>query len=120
MKITYSVKPGQEGTESVIVKSGHEVEFKMGEVRDHMEKVKTLRKELEAQIELEKAKQVNVEGHHAVVQGLTEEDLAAVSIYYASKGIQKKSEEKLKEVVALLAEYDAELLEIKEQTGFEL
>lgn len=117
MTITYNIKKGEEGSEDVIVKCGHEVEFKMSDVKAHVEKMKTLKKELDAQVELEVAKQRNVEDHHAIVGGMSEEEMAAVSIYYASKGIQKKSEEKLKDVNALLEEYEKELCAIKEQTG---
>lgn len=120
MKITYKLKKGAEGEELVVVKRGHEVEFKMSDVKAHVEKMKTLRKELEAQVELERAKQQNVEDHHPIVGGMTDEEMAAVSIYYASKGIQKKSEEKLQDVVKLLMEYGDELLEINAQTGLTL
>ena len=114
MNITYKLK---EGEEQVVVKSGHEVEFKMSDVKAHMDKMNTLKKELVSQIDLEAAKQRNVEDHHQVVAGMVDEEMAAVSIYYASKGIQKRSEEKLKEVESLLEEYAKELGAIEEQTG---
>ena len=114
MNITYKIK---EGTEDVILKSGHEVEFNLTDVKPHVEKMRSTQKELLSQIDLEAAKQRNVEDHHPVVSGLTDEEMAAVSIYYASKGIQKKSEEKLKEITELLQGYESELKEIKAQTG---
>lgn len=117
MNIIYKLK---EGTDNVILKSGHEVEFNLTDVKPHVEKMRSTQKELEAQIELEAAKQRNIEDHHPVVSGMTGEELAAASIYYASQGIQKKSEEKLREISELLNGYEQELKEIEAQTGLTL
>lgn len=120
MSITYCIKQGTEGADAVVLKSGHEVEFKMSEVKAHKEKMEAFKRELEAQIALEEAKRRNVADNHPVVTGLTDEQMAAVSIFYASKGIQKKSEEKLGEVSEVLSGYADELAEIERQTGLSL
>ena len=112
--ITYTKKDGEEG---VIIKVGHSVEFNIGDVRPHIEKMEKLKKELTAQVELEKAKQANIEAHHEVVKTLEGEQKAAIAIHYTSDSIIAQAESKLKEIEALLAEYAKELKEIEEQTG---
>lgn len=114
MNITYKIKEGEEG---IIVKCGHEVEFKMSEVRPHMEKLQKAKEKHAAQIELEVAKQRNVEDNHPVIGGLTDEEMTAAAIYHESKGTQKTSEDQIKAIDELLESYEKELKEIEAQTG---
>ena len=119
-KITYNLKKMEEGQEQRIEKHGHVFDFSLSEVKAHMEKLAKARKELESQIELEKAKQQNVEAHHEIVHIITDEQMAAVSIYYASKGILKKCEERLNDILGAQKEYEEDIAEIEKQTGLTL
>jgi hypothetical protein len=119
-KITYKLKKAVEGQEQRIEKHGHVFDFSLSEVKAHMEKLAKAKQELEAQISLEKAKQSNVEAHHEIVNALSGEQMAAVSIYYESKKLQDKCENHLKDVLGAQEEYDADLAEIEKQTGLKL
>lgn len=118
MKITYKVK--RDGDSVKLEKRGYVIEFSMDQIKAHMEKLKSAEKALSSQIELEKAKQKNVEDHHEIVHVLTDEQMAAASIYYQSKGVLKQSETKLADVQGAIKEYEEELAEIEKQTGLTL
>lgn len=119
--ITYSIKPAtEEGGEDVIVKTGQDHEFKMSDVKAHMEKLDKLQRELEGQIKLEEAKMVNVFDRHDAVHNLTDEQMNAISVYYEAKKLKTKCEAKLKEVEEAKIEYQDELVEIKDQIGVTL
>lgn len=82
-----------------------------------IEKKKT---EIVAQTGFEKAKMDNVTLNHPHVLELTDEQANAVSVYYQSK---LKYEECLKmeaEIKEAEEKFNADLVSIKEQTGFEL
>lgn len=116
--ITYSIKPAsEEGGEDVIVKTGQSHEFKMSEVKAHLDKLAKFEKELEAQVKLEEAKMINVYDHHDTVHNLTDEQMNAVSVYYAAKTLKKTCEDKLKEVIKAKTEYYDEIKDIEAQTG---
>lgn len=119
--ITYQIKKAtEEGQEDIIVKTGHEVEFKMSDVRTHMERIDKLEKEMKAQVELEQAKIENVKSLHAKVAELSPTEIVGAEIVAQASGIIAKCEAKLKEVETVKAEYAKELVDLKEQTGLEL
>lgn len=116
--ITYTKKE-QDG-KVIIVKSGHEHEFTMEEIRSHLAKLDKLEKELTAQVSLEESKMKNVEESHEIVKTLTDVQLVACSIYDKAKEIKAKCESKLAEIAEARKEYAEDIEEIKKQTGVEL
>ena len=119
--ISYTIKPQEnEGEEAVIVKTGQTHEFKMSEVKAHLDKIEKAKKELSAQIELEAAKMANVEEHHPFVKEFEGERLAAVAIYAETKTRHKVCSEKLEQIEKVEAETLADLEEVKTQTGLAL
>jgi hypothetical protein len=116
--ITYSIQPStEEGGEDVIVKTGQSHKFKMSDVKAHLDKLAKFEKELEAQIKLEEAKMINVYDRHDSVHNLTDEQMNAISVYYAAKSLRKNCEDKLKEVINAKTEYYDEIKDIEAQTG---
>lgn len=98
-----------------IEKTGHKIRFTLNEFDNVEERNKKTKKEVEKQLEVERAKMANIEHHHDFVLDMKDEDMFAVFMYYQAKQMVKIGEEKLSEFVKHEEENAKELEEIKRQ-----
>lgn len=93
---------------TVIEKHGDVVKFNLYDIETSERQLGKMKTELEAQVKLEGQKMENIETHHPVVKEMDDKTLFAAGMYQQSRAIKKASEDKLKEVVQVLEEYQAE------------
>lgn len=109
--------------DSIIEKSGVKVEITLGNMELQKNEVLKLKKEVEAQIELDKAQIVNCETNYEGIDNLTdEEEKRAVAITLRRGNINElaKYEKKLAEINEALKDYEEEIEEIKKQTKLDV
>ena len=119
--ITYKIKETEakdtDPMETVIVKTGGEVEFTLAGVNADIIYLQKMKKELLAKKGIEEAKKVNVLGTHPHIEQMSEEDRVACYLYQEAFAFCKVAENKIKEIDEQIAEYEKEKEEIKNQTG---
>jgi hypothetical protein len=116
--ITYTVKTKAENpSESVILKTGGEVEFTMNNIEADIAYLEKTKKELTAQMSLEDAKMKNVLRTHPHIEQVSEEDRVATYLYQQSFAFTKVAKSKLEQIENQLKEYADEKVEIIKQTG---
>jgi hypothetical protein len=105
--------------QSKIEKSGITAVFTLAEVEQHRDRLEQMRKELEAKATIERAKIKNIEDHHPFVKKLSEFELFTAHMYQTALNELKPAEEKLKEVLEAIDEYEQETSHIMETLGFQ-
>lgn len=119
--ITYSIKKSEvEGQEDLIEKVGGTSTFLASDVNKNLAAIAKAIKECHAKVELEKARQANIETFHPGILEIPEEERCAIALYESGRGSIKQFEEKMKELEEILAEYTEESQEIFKQTGIEI
>lgn len=114
------VEPNEDSKLSKIEKTyEHKVQFTLQQIEDHEVQLDKSLKELDAKIEMEKAKQKNVEDNHAFVTEMPKEQLATCKIYFDALASEEMCQKKRNEVVDLLNLYSSEKKEILKQLGLE-
>ena len=114
--IEYKIK---EGTEDTIIKTGDVVEFNINDIDTDMAYLEKNKKEIVAQIGVQKATKENVAGTHPHIADMSNEDLTAAYLYRQATGYITVAEEKLAEINKQLEDYAAEKVEITKQTGLQ-
>lgn len=99
----------------VIEKRGHVISFTINQVEDNTRALQKTRKEIDAKMEHEMAKMVNIEGFHPFVKEMSKEDLFTAWMYQEAKAMAEMCDKKLKEIEKQLAEDEAEVKEIYSQ-----
>lgn len=122
MKIKYTIKKGEEdkGLDAIILKTGGEVEFTLGDIESDITYLQKAEKELVAQIGIHKATVENVKRTHPKVLEMTGEFLTAAYLYREATGFLNIAEDKLLEVKKQLEEYASDKIEILDQTKLNL
>lgn len=116
--ITYTIKTSAENpADSVILKTGGEVEFTMNNIDADIAYLEKTKKELTAQMGLEDAKMKNVLRTHPHIEQVSEEDRVATYLYQQSFAFTKVAKSKLELIEKQLKEYADEKVEIIKQTG---
>ena len=100
------VKPSDDHTAAVIEKSGITAEFTLAEVNAMQERNKKAEREVAGQLEIERAKIVNIEHFHPEVKDLSPELLVAAALYKESLTIIRDAEPKLEQIRAAIKEND--------------
>lgn len=119
--ITYSVKKAEkEGEEDSIVKTGHEHEFKMSAVGANLVQLEKDQKEVDAQIVLEEATMTNIREHNPFLADLTDEQIHACSMFYASKTLAEVCKRKKALIDEYITTEKEAAVEIEKQTGVKL
>lgn len=113
------LEPSADYRDAKIEKSGIKATFTLGEVEAHEAQLEKLRKETEGQIELEKAKMVNIEHFHPDIAAMDGEMLTGAALYKESKTYLEKAEPKLLEIIQALQEYADEKALIMQTLGFQ-
>jgi hypothetical protein len=106
--------------ETVIEKSGVKVEITLGNMEAQYNKVLKLKEEVEAQILVDKAQVTNCETNYPGIENATEEEEKRAIALTLRKGNLTEIEtyeKKLAEINEAIADYEAEIAEIKKQTG---
>lgn len=121
MSIKYTIKEtALDQNDSLIVKTGGEVEFSMRNINNDVVYLEKSRKELVAQIGLEEAKKVNVLGTHPHIEQMSEEDRVACYLYQQAFAFCKVAKGKLEEIEKQLKDYADEKAEIIKQTNLKI
>lgn len=118
--ISYTIKKIDGQEDDTVIKQGHSVEFKMSDIKSHLEKLAKVKKELEAQRDLDAAKMENIKGFHPEIAELSPEKLVAAEIYSNAYNVHEQCVDKLAEIEKQEADYATELEVIKEQTGLSI
>lgn len=116
---TYKIKEQSE-EKTILSKSEFEIDVPVAAIEQHIQYLKTKKKELESQIGLEKAKMTNYAENHPYILKMTPEERNAIALYDRAETILKACEEGIASVNQQFAEYAVELDEIKKQTGVEI
>lgn len=114
------VEPKDNPKESQILKTGIMAKFSLNNITQDIDYLKKRKTELEAQIDLEKAKIDNVLIRYDSVATMDEKLRIACSIYQISYETAKRYQEQLDEVNRQLDEEAKQLDDIKAQTGLSL
>lgn len=101
--------------ERIIEKRGQVIEFTLHEVEQDLVKLNKLKIEMQAQIDHENAKVVNIEHFHPFVTEMSEQDLSTAFLYHEAKSKSKLFTAKLAEVEEAYNEESREVEEIKKQ-----
>lgn len=101
--------------DSIIEKRGHVIRFSLNQLEANHAQLAKTRKEIDAQMQYERAKIANIESFHPFVKELTEEQLSTVDIYSTAKNIEKQCVEKLKEIDDYVSNDTVEIADIKKQ-----
>tara|TARA_R110000868_G_scaffold206236_2_gene454994 strand:- start:1024 stop:1398 length:375 start_codon:yes stop_codon:yes gene_type:complete len=121
MKHKYKIlEQKDDSKETVIEKSGVKIEITLGNMERQAEEVRKIKVQLEAQIKLDKASVTNCETNYPGIEDVTEdEEKRAIAITLRKGNLKEiaQFEEKLAEIDEALVEYEAEIEEIKKQTG---
>jgi len=119
--ITYKILENKELKDDVLFsQAGKEHEFTASAVKDNVKDLLKKKTEMGSQIKLESAKIENIVHFNEFIKGLSEEQCHAVYMYQQSLSIKNMCERKLEEINEALKEIDQAVLDIKEQTGYEL
>mgnify|MGYP001446282693 CR=1 FL=1 len=113
----FIAEPKENPKDTLILKTGLTSKFSLNDVLRDMEAIKKRKIELEAQIDLEKAKIDNVKSHYPEVEQTDEKIRIAHSIYQISTESIKRFNEQLKSVNDVLDEEAKQIDEIAKQTG---
>ncbi len=106
--------------DTVIEKSNVKVKITLGDMEKQAKAVRKIKEELEAQLVVDKAQVTNCEINYPGIENVTEEEEKRAIAITLRKGNLKEIEQfeaKLKEIDEALVEYEAEIVEIKLQTG---
>jgi hypothetical protein len=106
--------------DTVIEKSGVTVEITLGNMEAQYNKVLKLKEEVEAQILVDKAQVTNCETNYPGIENATEEEEKRAIALTLRKGNLTEIEtyeKKLAEINEAIKDYEAEIAEIKKQTG---
>jgi phage-related protein len=106
--------------ESVIEKDNITVQFSLVSMTTQAEAVKKKLKELEAQLEVDKASMQNVENNHPETRNLTEKKIKEahnIVLHTEFKTAVETITKQIEEIKQAFVDYEAELKEIEEQTG---
>ena len=112
------MEPDEDYAQAKIEKSGIKATFTLAQVNEHEVMLTTRRKELSAELEVEKAKMVNIEDFHPEVKDMSGVTLTAAALYKDSQMAVEKGAAKLAEYEAALKEYAAEKDHIMTTLGF--
>jgi len=116
---TYKIKE-QSKEKTTLSKSDFELDFTVESINEHLKYLVNKKKELTAQMDLEKAKMTNYVENHPYIFNHTPEERNAIALYDRAETLYKVCEEGLESVNKQFAEYAVELDEIKKQTGIEI
>ncbi len=116
--IQYSIKkPEEEGGEPLVVKTGHEHEFRLSDAAEQMAALRKNVRQCRAQVELEEAKMNNIAHYHPEVEEMDVEKRCAVALYEQSRAVREQFQKKMGEFQGDIDSIGAELVEINRQTG---
>ena len=117
-KFTYKVVlEKKDPLDTVIERSGIKAHISLREVREARASNEKLKREIEGQITIDKAKIENVQTNHPVIKDLKPVEIAAVLIYADSVGSISKCEKKIEEIDRANKELDDTEHDIAEQVG---
>jgi len=116
----YNIKPTELEEElniedQVIEKHGHVIEFTMSDVDANIRHNTKTQTELSAKLELDTAKQENIENFHPFVKEMSEEDLFTAWMYKDQQNTIDMIQAKLEEVTTQIESDKAEVEVIKSQ-----
>lgn len=122
-KFVYEVvEENEDPMQTKFVKKDVEVEFTMGELKDHEERVDGMIKEIASKIEMENAAMENVNHFHeksvALVSQLDPEEQHALFVWLRAKATVLEMEPKLTSLKAIFKEHNDEMKDIIKQTGW--
>lgn len=116
--IEYKIKEQSEDENKVVIeKSGQVYDFTVGQARENLADLKKSLVQFEGQKTIEDAKMTNILEHNPFIKDLTEAQVHAVHLYFESFAVSKVCNDKIKEHKEVIAEIEAELVEIKHQVG---
>lgn len=119
--LTYTLVPNEENPEDQkISRVGHVQEFTVSTIHNDYLKFDKAEKELNAQIELEKAKMQNVINFHPQVADISEEDRVAIHLYQEAYAMMKRCEAALDQYKEAREEEDQVRADIEAQTGLKI
>ena len=120
-KLKYKIIEAKDNyKDTIIEKSGVKVNITLADMESQYTKVLKLKEEIEAQILVDKAQVTNCETNYPEIIDATEEDEKRVIALTLRKGNLteiERYEKKLQEINEAIADYEAELEDIKKQTG---
>lgn len=118
--ITYSIKEANDDIkQAVILKSGHEIEFTLGDVEYNQAQLLKSKKEVTATLNHHSIIVENVLKFNDFIKDLTDEQIHAVHMYHQSKTITKTCEDKLAEIDKVIVDGATEIAEVKRQLGID-
>jgi hypothetical protein len=117
-KHQYKIKEqGQSPIDHVIEKSNVSVDFTVRQVSQNVELMLKSKRELQAKLDYEKARIVNVEHFHKFVKRLSPVELQAAYIYVEAKEFVSQIVPKIAELEVAVATDLASLAEVERQIG---
>lgn len=116
----FKLKEVNEDGEQVIEKSNYTYDFTDVAIKDSLQKLAKLKKELKAQLGVNKAEMENYLHFHPFLKDMKEEDLQYAFLYERSFATAKEAEKKIKEIEEAEAETLESVKAIEEQTGFKI
>ena len=120
MDINYTLKEkAKDPNAAVITKSGISVDFTPQEMRNEQAQCEKFLAELNAKLDLEKAKMSNIAEHHPFVKEMSAQDLFTAHMYQEAKAFVDVIPSKVEEVTAQLEESRAELALISAMLGLD-
>lgn len=114
------VKNEENEEDEIIAKSGHTFEFTKSSVIESMLKMAKIKKELTAQLGVNKAEMENYLHFHPFLKDMSEEDLQFAFLYERSFATAKECEKKLEEIAEAEKEIADDVAEIEKQTGLKI
>jgi hypothetical protein len=109
------VQPNEDHSAAVIEKSGITATFTLAEVQAMQERNKAAKREVAAQLQIERAKLVNIESHHPKVKEMAGIFLTAVALYKESLTYIAQAEPKLAQIDAAIEENAAMVADVIKQ-----
>jgi hypothetical protein len=103
-----------------IEKSGFTYEFTKSSLIDNLRYIRKIKKEMTAQISLNKAEMENIVHFHPFINDMTEEDLQVAFLYERSLATKNEAEKKLEQANEAEAEELDTIAKIKEQLDIEI
>ncbi len=114
--IEYKIKSRSESPEDTIIeKTGDSVSFSIGQIMANEAELEKLRRQLQAQVDIEAAKMSNIEEHHPFVLTMSEQDMFTAHMYQGAKSIVLVGKDKIKQIEDALKSSAEEREEIKRQ-----
>ena len=121
-KVTYKViKEDKENyLLSTILKENVEVEFNLGDVEKHKDRLVTAADELDAKARVHAAEMINLEKHNPYLKEFDAKKLHAIGMYIDALRELKQIEPTLEQYKKALADYEVEQMDIYTQCKFDI